>query len=76
MLAQSNRVELTALEYQVLRGLAQGLQSKEIALTLNRSKPTVEAYVRVLYLKFSARSRANLVALAIATGALPVSEVL
>lgn len=68
-------VRLSAVEYEVIRGLACGLQSKEIAAKLKRSRPTIESYVRVLYIKFDARSRAHLVARAIATGALPVTEV-
>jgi hypothetical protein len=54
----------------VLQALADGLHSKEIALLLRRTKPTVEGYVRQLCIKFEARSRAHLVAKALAEGAL------
>jgi DNA-binding CsgD family transcriptional regulator len=44
------------------------MQSKEIASRLGRSKPTVESYIRALFMKLDARSRAQLVAIAIITG--------
>lgn len=53
--------ELNAMEIAILRGLADGLTSKEIAEALSRKKPTVESYIRTLYLKFDAKSRAQLV---------------
>lgn len=53
---------LTAMELQILGGLADGLQSKEIASRIGRSTATVEFHIRALYLKFRARSRAHLVA--------------
>ena len=59
---------LTEIEKTVLRCLAEGMQSKEIALTLKRSKPTVEGYIRMLYAKLDAKSRAHLVVLAIRNG--------
>lgn len=62
--------EISTMEMAVLRGLANGLQSKEIAVALKRSKPTVELYVRTLYAKFNAKSRAHLVALALCAGVL------
>jgi DNA-binding CsgD family transcriptional regulator len=59
---------LSNLEIRLLVALADGYQSKEISGILNRSKATVEAYVRILFAKFDARSRAHLVGLAIADG--------
>jgi NarL family two-component system response regulator YdfI len=59
---------LSQQEVSVLQGLANGYQSKEIAQFVARSKPTVEATVRTLYAKLNARSRAQLVAKAIAFG--------
>jgi two-component system, NarL family, nitrate/nitrite response regulator NarL len=52
---------LTDVEKTILRCLAQGMHSKEIARVIKRSKPTVEAHIRLLYAKMSARSRAQLV---------------
>lgn len=62
--------KLSAIELAVLRGLANGLQSKELASQLDRSKSTIEFHVRALLAKFNARSRANLVARAIYAGIL------
>ncbi len=53
---------LSGIELSVLRGLADGLQSKEIATRLGRSRATIEFHIRVLYGKLDARSRAQLVA--------------
>jgi DNA-binding NarL/FixJ family response regulator len=61
---------LSDIELAILRALADGLHSKEIALQVRRSKPTVEGYVRQLCIKFDARSRAQLVAKAFGEGAL------
>ena len=61
---------LSGLEQSVIAALAEGLQSKEIAVAINRSKPTVEGYIRLLYVKFNARSRAHLVACAYRCGLL------
>lgn len=66
---------LTAHERLVLRALANGFQSKEIAREIRRSTPTVEAHVRSLFLKFDARSRAHLVARALLVGALEPESV-
>jgi len=62
---QVNKMNLTETEKTVLRCLAQGMQSKEIAVHVGRSKPTVEGYIRLLFAKTNARSRAHLVAIAI-----------
>jgi DNA-binding NarL/FixJ family response regulator len=61
---------LSPLERDVLRGVANGLQSKEIANNVKRSTATVELNVRTLFAKFGARSRAHLVALAFCATAL------
>jgi DNA-binding CsgD family transcriptional regulator len=52
------------MEKTVVHCLAQGMQSKEIAAHVGRSKPTVEGYIRLLFAKTNARSRAQLVAIA------------
>jgi DNA-binding CsgD family transcriptional regulator len=58
-------MRLTETEKAILKCLAEGMQSKEIAARIGRSKPTVEGHVRSLLGKFDARSRAHLVAKAI-----------
>jgi DNA-binding CsgD family transcriptional regulator len=65
---------LTAMEVAILRGLANGLQSKEIALSVRRSPATIELHVRTLFAKFNARSRAHLVVRALLLGALGFEE--
>jgi len=67
--------QVNAIELKIIRGLAAGLQSKELAASVGRSTPTVEMYVRRLYRKLSARSRAHIVALAFASGILEREEV-
>ena len=61
-------MRITEIDRSVLLCLARGMQSKEIAVSLRRSKPTVESYIRALYIKMDARSRAQLVAIAIESG--------
>ena len=62
--------DVSGLERTVIIALADGLQSKEIAIVIKRSRPTVEGYIRLLYVKFNARSRAHLVACAFRCGLL------
>lgn len=66
---------LTQMEISVLCRLANGLQSKEIAAELGRSKPTVEFYVRALFAKLNAKSRAHLVALAFHKGLIGMQDI-
>jgi len=66
----AERRVFSALELEILRCIAMGLQSKEIATHVNRSRPTVEAYVRLMCARCGAKSRANLVAIALASGIL------
>lgn len=66
---------LSTMELAVLRGLASGLQSKELAGAVGRSKGTVEFYVRSLFSKFNAKSRAHLVALALCSGVLEMRQI-
>jgi DNA-binding CsgD family transcriptional regulator len=68
-------VDLTSVEFDIIRGLANGLQSKELAVVINRSVPTVEMNIRRLYAKMSAKSRAHLVALAFSGHILTHNEV-
>lgn len=53
---------LTEIELAIVRALAQGMQSKEIASSLDRSRPTIEFHIRMLFAKMQARSRAHVVA--------------
>ena len=53
---------LTEIEVAIVRALAQGMQSKEIAVSLDRSRPTIEFHIRMLFAKMEARSRAQIVA--------------
>jgi DNA-binding CsgD family transcriptional regulator len=61
-------MRITDTDKTVLLCLAKGMQSKEIAARLGRSKPTVESYIRALYIKMDTRTRAQLVAIAIRVG--------
>lgn len=63
---------LSHFEATIIRELASGAQTKEIARSIDRSPATVEFYVRILFAKFDARSRAQLVARAYDQGALIV----
>lgn len=66
--------DLSMIELTILRYIALGLQSKEIAAEINRSKPTVEVYVRLMCAKLGARSRAHLVTCAFRCGILQLEK--
>ncbi|HEY0799032.1 MAG TPA: LuxR C-terminal-related transcriptional regulator, partial [Candidatus Baltobacteraceae bacterium] len=68
MLMVSTTPRLSSCEMSILEAIADGCQSKEIACSVARSKPTVEAMVRMLCVKFNARTRAHLIARAMAYG--------
>lgn len=53
---------LTVIERDILKALANGLQSKEIADMIQRSTATVEHYIRDLFNKFQVQTRPQLVA--------------
>jgi DNA-binding CsgD family transcriptional regulator len=57
-----NRTRLSSTEIAILKGIANGMPSKEIAVLIKRSVGAVEANVRTLFAKFDARSRAHLIA--------------
>jgi DNA-binding NarL/FixJ family response regulator len=59
---------------QIVYKLCDGYQSKEIASMLGKSKATIEGYVRILYAKLNARSRAQVVARAFALGLITEAE--
>jgi DNA-binding NarL/FixJ family response regulator len=71
---QARDVDMSAIELTILRYIALGFQSKEIASEINRSKPTVEVYVRLMCAKLGARSRAHLVTCAFRNGILRVDK--
>ena len=54
--------DLSGLEMEIVRALARGLQSKEIASEVDRSRTTIEYHIRLLFVKMDATSRAQLVA--------------
>jgi DNA-binding CsgD family transcriptional regulator len=56
------RARLSSIELAILKAIANGLSSKEIAFIVNRSIGAVEANVRTLFVKLDAQSRAHLVA--------------
>jgi DNA-binding NarL/FixJ family response regulator len=66
---------LNAIEMAILKGLANGLQSKEIAVILDRSTATIELHVRILFARFDARSRAHLVACALCSGTIDRKDI-
>jgi len=72
-LSKSLKEHLTLQELIILRALADGAQSKEMAGLIKRSRGTVEFYVRSLFLKLNARSRPHLVAQAFRSGVLTVA---
>jgi DNA-binding CsgD family transcriptional regulator len=65
-----SRRHLSQMELAILRALAEGWHSREIATFVRRSKSTVDGYVQRLCLKFEARSRIQLVAKAFCCGTL------
>ncbi|MBV9719280.1 MAG: helix-turn-helix transcriptional regulator [Candidatus Eremiobacteraeota bacterium] len=65
-----SRAHLSAIELAILKALANGMQSKEIAALVGRRRATVEWYVRMLLVKLDARSRPHLVARALCSGAI------
>lgn len=54
--------DLSDLEVAIVRALARGLQSKEIASLLDQSRNSIEFRIRTLLVKMEAKSRAQLVA--------------
>jgi DNA-binding NarL/FixJ family response regulator len=62
---QESRPELSPRELEVLRGVANGRSTREIAEALNRSVKTIETHKQALKTKLGAASPAQLVRLAI-----------
>jgi NarL family two-component system response regulator YdfI len=67
---RAGKVSLTEREMAVLAGVARGERSKEIALHLNITPRTVEAYLTTIYTKLQVDSRAAAVAVAMEMGLL------
>lgn len=65
--------DLSELEVAIVRALAQGLQSKEIANALECNRTSIEFRIRTLFVKLEARSRAQLVARGYDIGLLPAA---
>jgi two-component system, NarL family, response regulator YdfI len=63
-------MELTKREQEVLRGVAQGERSKEIAARLGITERTVRGYLTNIYTKLNVDSRAGAVAAAFQHGLL------
>ena len=68
------RPRLNEREIQILRALADGANSKELARIIGRSRGTAEAEIRVLFRKLEARSRHHLVAQAFRLGVLSAEQ--
>lgn len=65
--------DLTAREQQVLELVVDGLSAKEIAYRLQIAPRTVECHIDHLRTKTRSRNRAQLVAVAVQTGLVPMS---
>ena len=63
--------DLSDFEIAIVRALAQGFQSKEIACALDCNRTAIEFRIRTLFIKLEARSRAQLVARGYDLGVLP-----
>jgi NarL family two-component system response regulator YdfI len=61
-------ITLTDREHEVLKGVAQGERSKEIAIRLGISERTVKAYLSNIYVKLGVDSRAAAVSIAAQRG--------
>jgi DNA-binding CsgD family transcriptional regulator len=71
----SEAIRLNAMEYCILKEIAQGKQTKQIASTVKLRKTTVEDYIERLRLKFNAQSRTHLVARAFAQGVITPQDI-
>jgi len=67
----NGRTDLTGRELEVLKRVAQGERSKEIAVGLGISERTVKAHLASIYNKFGVDSRAAAIAIAAQKGLLP-----
>lgn len=69
------RRDLTRRQREILRLVANGLGSHEIAATLGISYKTAQRTLSTVYRKLGARDRAQAVAVALAIGELGVHEI-
>jgi DNA-binding CsgD family transcriptional regulator len=63
-----DRRQLTPRELEVLRLVCQGRSAREIGVELKLSPRTVDKYVARAMIRYQARNRSHLVALAVADG--------
>ena len=70
----SARVALTPTEMHVLRLLAQGLASKQIAIQMGTARASVETHIRNIYRKLDANNRAAAIGFALKLRLLKVSD--
>ena len=59
----------------ILKSILNGMSSKEVAAAADRSVYTIEDHIRTLLKKFEARSRPQLMGLAVLSGLLNASDV-
>jgi NarL family two-component system response regulator YdfI len=69
--AASSQTDLTGRELEVLRAVAQGERSKEIAVRLGISERTVKAHLASIYNRLGVDNRAAAIAVAAQKGILP-----
>lgn len=65
---------MTAAELDILKRILNGMSSKEVAVVADRSVYTIEDHIRTLLKKFEARSRPQLLGLAVLSGLLNASD--
>jgi len=70
-IAPSRNINLSEREREILAGVAQGERSKEIALRLGITTPTVATHLTNIYAKLGVDSRTSAVVVAIERGLLP-----
>ncbi|HEY9101175.1 helix-turn-helix transcriptional regulator [Chitinimonas sp.] len=65
---------ITEKEQAILQLLSQGMQDKEIALSLGKSPQTIRNQLHTLYLKLGAKNRAHAVAISVASILVQISH--
>lgn len=69
------RGSLTATQIRIIKALANGMTSKEIAEYVKLSVSTVEWHIKTLLQTFDARTRTHLVVSALCSGAVDLADV-
>ena len=64
----SDKMELTAREFEVLQGIVAGNTNQTIALKMNISEKTVEKYIRTIFSKLNVASRVEAAVYAVREG--------